>query len=181
MRARPGGFGLRMPLGYLLGGLVLVVARPSPKSTLVGLALALLGQALRLWASGHIEKTRSLATGGPYAHTRNPLYLGSFLIGLGLAVAAASPWAVLAVAAYFAVFYPGLIRSEADFLRGRFPEAYANWERDVPAFLPRFNAGGPRETRFTWQRVRSNKEWRTTAAIPLFAVLLYVRGRFGIS
>lgn len=181
MPARRGGFGLRMPLGYLLGALVLFLARPTPESTLVGLALAVLGQALRLWASGHIEKTRSLATGGPYAHTRNPLYVGSLLIGLGLAVAAASPWAVLAVAGYFAVFYPALIRSEADFLRGRFGEAYADWERDVPAFLPRLSAGGPRATRFAWQRVRSNKEWRATAAIPLLAMLLYARGRFGIS
>ena len=181
MGARLAGLGLRMPLGYLVGALVLFLARPGAESTLLGLALAVLGQALRVWASGHIEKTRCLATGGPYAHTRNPLYLGSLLIGLGLAVATASPWAVLAVVGYFVAFYPALIRSEAEFLRGRFPEAYGDWEREVPAFLPRLSAGGPRGTRFAWQRVRSNKEWRTTAAIPLFAVLLYVRGRFGIS
>ena len=181
MRARRRRFDLRMPLGYLLGALVLFLARPSPVSTLLGLALAGVGQALRLWASGHIDKTRALATGGPYAHTRNPLYLGSLLIGLGLAVAAASPWPVLAVAGYFAAFYPALISSEAEFLRGRFPDAYADWEREVPLFLPRLGAGGPRRTRFDWQRVRSNKEWRTTAAIPLVAALLYARGRFGIS
>ena len=64
---------LRVPLGYLAGALAVVFARPTPASIAAGLALAVVGEALRLWASGHIEKTRRLATGGPYAHTRNPL------------------------------------------------------------------------------------------------------------
>src|SRR5206468_10111631 len=112
---------LRVPLGWVAGAIVIALARPRPWSLVSGLVLGLVGEAIRIWASGHIEKTRVLATGGPYAHTRNPLYLGSTLMAAGIAVAAASPWAALAVAGYFLVFYPSAIAGEARFLAGRFP------------------------------------------------------------
>ena len=166
---------LRVPFGYLTAIAVFVFARPSPASLAAGGVLALAGEALRLWAAGHIEKTRALATGGPYAHTRNPLYLGSLLMAAGVAVAAASPWAALAVAVYLAAFYPSVIREEAAFLRGRFGEEYAAWAAAVPLFLPRLTPGGPRATRFQWQRVRRNREWRTAIALPALAALLRAR------
>lgn len=137
----------------------------------------MLGEAVRLWASGHIEKTQALATGGPYAHTRNPLYLGSLLLGLGIAVAAASPWVVLAVLVYFAAFYPAVVRGEAAFLAGKFGDEYAAWARAVPLFLPRPLPAGPRATRFDWGRVRRNREWRTALAVPAVLLLLWVRSR----
>ena len=164
----------RVAAGWLLGVLVLVLARPTPRSILLGLPLVVLGEAIRLWASGHIEKTLRLATGGPYAHSRNPLYLGSVLLALGVAVACASPWVVLAVALYFLAFYPSVMREEAAFLERKFPE-YAAWARAVPLFWPRPLPSGPRESRFEWARVRVNREWRTAAALPLIAALLYVR------
>jgi protein-S-isoprenylcysteine O-methyltransferase Ste14 len=164
----------RVAGGWLLGVLVLALARPTPRSILLGLPLVVLGEAVRLWASGHIEKTLRLATGGPYAHSRNPLYVGSLLLALGVAVACASPWVVLAVALYFLAFYPAVMREEADFLRKKFPE-YARWEADVPLFWPRARPGGPRESRFDWARVRVNREWRTASALPLIAALLYAR------
>jgi protein-S-isoprenylcysteine O-methyltransferase Ste14 len=166
---------LRVPLGYAAFALVVVLARPRMESLAAGLALAVLGEGLRVWASGHIEKTERLATGGPYAHTRNPLYVGSALLGLGVAVASASPFVVVAVAAYFAAFYPAVIREESAFLAARFPEEYAAWARDVPAFLPRLRPAGPRATRFGWPRVKTNREWRTAAALPVVAGLLAVR------
>lgn len=159
----------------MAGIIVLGLARPTPYSMLAGLALALPGEALRLWASGHIDKTRSLATGGPYAHTRNPLYLGSLLLALGVSVAAASPWAVLALAIYFLAFYPSVMREEATFLLRRFPEEYAAWAQHVPAFMPRLVAAGPRTSRFDWPRVRANREWRTVLALPFLVGLLYAR------
>ena len=113
---------------------MIALARPRPWSLLGGLALGLLGEALRIWASGHIEKTRVLATGGPYAHTRNPLYMGSTLMAAGIALASASPWAALAGAVYFFAFYPSAIRDEARFLATRFPDTFAPWAREVPAF-----------------------------------------------
>jgi protein-S-isoprenylcysteine O-methyltransferase Ste14 len=169
---------LRVPFGYLLGILVVALARPTPTSLVAGALLAVAGEAVRLWASGHIDKTRALATGGPYAHTRNPLYLGSLMMAAGVAAAAASPWAALAVAVYFAAFYPSVMREEAAFLKGRFPEEYAAWAEAVPLFLPRPTPGGPRATSFDWARVRRNREWRTALALPLMALVLWARGRF---
>ena len=118
-----------------------------------------------------------LATGGPYAHTRNPLYLGSTLMAAGIALASASPGAALACAVYFLAFYPSAIRGEAAFLAGKFPETYAPWARDVPVFLPRLTPAGPRASRFSWERVRLNREWRTLVAVLLAVAVLWARGR----
>jgi protein-S-isoprenylcysteine O-methyltransferase Ste14 len=101
------------------------------------------------------------------------------LLALGLALAAASLWVVVAVVAYFAAFYPSVMREEADFLRRKFPDGYRAWEAAVPVFLPRLTPGGPRTSRFSWSRVRLNKEWRTALALPAVAALLFVRGWLG--
>jgi protein-S-isoprenylcysteine O-methyltransferase Ste14 len=162
----------RVTAGWLVGALVLALARPSLLSLLAALPLALAGEAVRLWASGHIEKTKRLATGGPYAHSRNPLYLGSLLIALAVALACASPWVVLAVAVYFLAFYPSVMREESAFLALKFPAEYAAWAAAVPLFWPRLSPGGERSSRFDWARVRVNREWRTAAALPLLAALL---------
>ena len=143
---------LRVPLGYAAFALVVFLARPSPLSMAVGIALAVLGESLRIWASGHIEKTERLATGGPYAYTRNPLYVGSALMAIGVAAASASVIVLAAVAVYFAVLYPAVIATIAT---------------EVPAFLPRLSPAGPRSSVFQWDRVRRNREWRTAAALPV--------------
>ena len=168
----------RVPAGYLLGALALALARPSALSLLWALPLVVAGEAVRLWASGHLEKTKSLATGGPYAHTRNPLYFGSVLLAFGVAAASASLWVSLAVAGYFVAFYPQVVREEASFLRERFPLAYDAWATNVPLFWPRWTPRGPRATQFEWRRVSVNREWRTAAALPLVAFLLYLRGHW---
>jgi len=166
---------LRVPLGYVAGLVVLVLARPSPLLLAVGLAVATAGEAIRIWASGHIEKTRILATGGPYAHSRNPLYFGSILMALGVAIASASPWVILALVVYLAAFYPAVVRSEAAYLMEKFPREYEEWSRAVPLFLPGLTPGGPRRSRFEWARVGMNKEWRTALAVPAVALLLFLR------
>jgi len=162
----------RVPAGWAVGVLVLVLSRPIPLSLLLGLPLAVVGEAIRIWASGHIEKTKCLATGGPYAHSRNPLYVGSLLMALGVAVACASPWVVLAAGAYFLAFYPSVMREEEVFLAKKFPEEHAAWAAAVPPFWPRPTPGGPRSSRFEWARVAMNREWRTASALPLLAALL---------
>jgi len=167
---------LRVPFGYALGGLALILARPSLASVALGLPLALMGEGVRVWASGHIDKTQQLATGGPYAHTRNPLYLGSLLLGAGAAVAMESVWVLAAVLVYFLAFYPRVIREEALFLSQKFSLEYAEWGEAVPLFFPRFIPAGPRRSRFDWARVRSNREWRTAAAVVAILGLLLARG-----
>jgi protein-S-isoprenylcysteine O-methyltransferase Ste14 len=174
----------RVPAGWLAGALVLVLARPTLRSLLLGLPLVVFGEILRIWASGHIEKTKSLATGGPYSHSRNPLYVGNLLLGLGLAVASASPWVALWAVLYLLAFYPSVMREEEAFLARKFPGEYPEWARAVPLFWPRLRPGGPRGSRFEWSRVRANREWRTAVALPLLAALLaalpYARRWLGI-
>jgi hypothetical protein len=97
----------------------------------------------------------------------------------GVAVAAASPWAVAAIGLYFLAFYPSVVREESSFLAVRFGDEYAAWARAVPAFLPRLTPGGPRTSRFSWPRVRANREWRTAVALPVALALVALRGRLG--
>jgi protein-S-isoprenylcysteine O-methyltransferase Ste14 len=167
----------RVPAGYVLAVLFLLLARPEPLSMIIGLAVAAVGEMIRLWAAGHIEKTQTLATGGPYAHTRNPLYVGSTVMALGAAIAADNAIVVAAVVVYFGVFYPAVIAEESKFLRGKFGDDYDAWAREVPAFLPRVTPGGPRRSRFSWERVLRNHEWRAALALPALAALLYLRSR----
>ena len=169
---------LRVPAGYVAGLVALVLAQPNLFSLVLGGVLAVAGEALRVWASGYIEKTQYLATGGPYAYTRNPLYLGSVLVGLGVAVASWRLEAAVVAGLYFVAFYPAVIYEESTFLRGKFGAEYDEWARFVPIFLPRLNPAGPNRSRFQWERVDHNREWRTAAAIPLMALALYARARW---
>jgi protein-S-isoprenylcysteine O-methyltransferase Ste14 len=165
----------RVVAGYLAGVVVFFFARPTPRSLLIALPLFVLGEGVRLWASGHIEKTLRLATGGPYAHTRNPLYVGSALLAVGVAVACASLASAAAVVLYLVAFYPAVIREESAFLRRKFEGEYEAWAREVPLLVPRLTPGGPRETRFSWERVAKNREWRTVLALPVVVALLFAR------
>src|SRR6476646_6934582 len=109
------------PLGFLLGILYLIFARPTPLGLWVGGAIALIGVFIRAWASGHIVKNEKLATSGPYAQTRNPLYFGSFLIGAGFAVAA--HWSlILVVVVFWAMVYRPTMERERANIRERFPD-----------------------------------------------------------
>ena len=127
---------LRLPLGFLLGIAYLIWARPTVLTLAVGGTIALIGVIVRAWASGHISKNARLAVTGPYAHTRNPLYFGSFLIGAGFAVAA--HWGLLLVViAFWALVYAPTMERERANLRERFPDAYDKYSSNVPAFVPR--------------------------------------------
>lgn len=127
---------LRLPLGFILAIAYLIFARPTPLTLAVGGVIAFTGVLVRGWASGHISKNERLATTGPYAHTRNPLYFGSFLIAAGFAVAA--HWGLLLlVVAFFALIYAPTMERERVNISGRFPEAYERYSANVPSFVPR--------------------------------------------
>ena len=167
---------LRLPLGFLFAALYLVFARPQPLTLAVGAGIALVGLLIRGWAAGHIVKNSELAITGPYAHTRNPLYFGSFLIAAGFAIAA--HWSLLLfVIAFFVLIYGPTIRDERVGIRARFPEAYDEWERNVPSFLPRptpWRASSAREAGggFDFKLYMRHGEWR--AALGFTAVLVYL-------
>ena len=126
---------IRVPLGFLFAAFYLWLARPAWFSLAGGAVIAFAGVALRAVASGHISKNSELTMSGPYAYTRNPLYLGSMIMAAGFAVAALSWWIVLALAVFFAAIYVPVIRSEEAFLRSRFPE-FETYARGVPRLWP---------------------------------------------
>jgi protein-S-isoprenylcysteine O-methyltransferase Ste14 len=136
---------IRVPLGFAFAALYLWLAHPTRASLVLGILVTIPGLLIRTLASGHVRKNEQLATTGPYAYTRNPLYLGSFIIAVGFAIAARSWWIVAVVIVLFFEIYLPVIRSEENFLRQTFPdfEAYA---ARVPRLLPRptlvRNSGG---------------------------------------
>jgi protein-S-isoprenylcysteine O-methyltransferase Ste14 len=175
---------LRVPLGFLLGGLYLAFARTTPLTLAVGGAIALAGVLVRAWAAGHIVKNDRLATSGPYAHTRNPLYFGSFLIGAGFAVAVHWALLLLVIAFWILVYLPTMERERSN-IRTRFPEAYAEYEAHVPAFMPRVlpwggagdAAPGPS---FSLALYLRHGEWRAGLVFFLALGWLWARMRLGL-
>ena len=178
---------VRVPLGFLVGGLYLWLAPRlggmTPTTLAIGATLALVGVLVRGWAAGHIVKNDRLATTGPYAHTRNPLYFGSFLIAAGFALAA--HWILLVVVAvFFYLVYKPTIEREAAFISNRYPEAYAVWARHVPAFLPRLTPwrdGNTGEaTPFSLNLYLRHREWQAGLVYVLVVALFAVRLRLGV-
>src|SRR5277367_4240435 len=132
---------IRVPLGFVFAVLYFWLARPSWRFLVLGAVLIVPGLLMRALASGHVRKNEALAMSGPYAYTRNPLYLGSLLMGIGFAVAARSWWVgVVLVVMFFAIYLP-VIRDEEAFLRGKFPE-FGEYARRVPRMFPRIAAAG---------------------------------------
>ena len=127
---------LRVPSGFLIVIVFGWFSRPTPQSMAIGVPLSLLGLALRAWAAGCLAKNRQLATGGPYAYTRNPLYIGTLLVAAGLAAASRSIGLAVLFTAVFLLVYLPVIQNEAQHLRKIFPE-YAAYAERVPALVPR--------------------------------------------
>lgn len=127
-----------MPFGFLCAALFIFLAQPRPLSLVVGAATSILGLALRAWASGHIRKNDALATSGPYGYTRNPLYLGSFLLGLGFTIGAGWwPLGIVFAALFLGIYFP-VMRVESATLAEIFGTAYQRYASEVPLFIPRF-------------------------------------------
>lgn len=182
---------LRVGAAWVLVVPFLVFARPTSTSVLAGACLAAAGVAMRAWAAGSIDKGATLATGGPYAHTRNPLYLGSFVIGMGVALAGGH-WAwPVAFALVFATVYIPTMRREAGELADRFGERYGHYAANVPAFSVRLSAyrppgpaagdrsragdgsGDSAEPGFSWSRYARYREWEAVLGVlGLLGVLL---------
>jgi protein-S-isoprenylcysteine O-methyltransferase Ste14 len=162
----------RVPLGFALAAAYVVFAQPTFPFLLAGGAIALAGLLLRAFSAGYLAKNRLLATGGPYAYTRNPLYLGSSLIGLGFGLASGSWGLGVAFLAYFlAVYWPVMLR-EAQFLRREFGAAYDQYAEAVPLFFPRLGAASGDAQRFSWELYRNNREYE--AALGSAAGLLFL-------
>jgi protein-S-isoprenylcysteine O-methyltransferase Ste14 len=154
---------IRVPLGFAFAVLYLWLARPTWLSMAAGAAVIICGLALRAAASGHVRKNAELTTTGPYAYTRNPLYLGSLLIAVGFAIAARSLWVVIAIVVLFFAIYLPVIRSEEDYLRATFP-GFDDYARAVPRLIPRTiprtsRAADPAGGRFSPELYRKHREY----------------------
>jgi hypothetical protein len=175
---------LRMPLGFLFGGLYLAFARPTPGSLLLGAPVAFVGVVVRAWAAGHLVKNARLTTGGPYAHTRNPLYLGSFLIAAGFALAAHWSLLLVVIALFVFIYLPTIEREQVN-IRSRFPDAYATYETNVPAFVPRLTpwqtaSAGPGGDSFSFGLYMRHGEWKAALVYALAVGWLVFRTRAGL-
>ncbi|MDX6694980.1 MAG: hypothetical protein QOF02_2583 [Blastocatellia bacterium] len=171
----------RVPLGFVCGALFIVFARPRPLTLAIGGGVALLGLALRAWSAGHIRKNAQLATSGPYAYTRNPLYLGSFLLGVGFTIASGQPLLGLLFAALFLGIYLPVMRVEAATLAELFAEDYALYAEAVPLFLPRltpYRDSKTRDTRFDASLYLRYREYRAGLGLLIAWGLLALKAFF---
>jgi len=163
---------VRVPLGFAFAILYVWLAKPTLKFLLIGLVVAVPGILLRALASGHVRKNEALATSGPYAYTRNPLYLGSLIIAAGFALAARNWWIAAAMVVFFVAVYVPVIRGEEKYLRNQFPE-FEKYSHEVPRLLPRLSAGDNGKSSFSWELYRKHREYNAVlGALGITAVLI---------
>ena len=178
-RGRPGGMRyaivagiarFRVTLGFVSGVLVLVLAQPAGASLLAGTTVSACGEAIRIWAAGHLHKSREVTASGPYRWCAHPLYVGSSVMGLGLAISCASVPAAVLIAAYLATTLTAAIKSEEAFLRRTFGEQYDLYRSGVEA--KRRASGGARRRRFSLAQAIANREHRAVIGFVVAMLLL---------
>jgi protein-S-isoprenylcysteine O-methyltransferase Ste14 len=165
---------IRVPVGRLCV-IVLFFMHPTWRSIAIGGTVAGLGALLRLWAAGYIDKGRALATDGPYARTRNPLYLGSLIMAVGILMAGRAYWFLLPFCIlYIALYYPVMKREEQE-LVGGYGERFLEYSEHVPLFFPQFRAVRMEPSSFLWSRVKRNREHRHLMVLVLAEVFLVTK------
>ena len=182
----PGAFFMRwrVRLGYPLAAAVLWFSRPAPSSILLGGLTGAVGLLIRAYAAGYLRKQEVLTVTGPYAYTRNPLYLGSAVMALGAAIAMRSWVSAFILVLYFAVFYSTVMRREERELCARHGTAFEEYARAVPLFIPRLRSANlSRESSgaFSLEQYRKNHEWQAAVGflflLGVLVVIWYFRGR----
>ena len=146
----------RVPLGFAAAIVALIFARPTSSTWLIGFAVALVGEGIRIWAAGHLEKSREVTQSGPYRWTRHPLYLGSSVIALGVTIAARHPLVAIVTVVYMVTTVAAAIRTEEAFLRTAFGDAYDRY---------RMSTTPPMRRTFSMERVRRNREYRAALGL----------------
>jgi len=180
----------RVRLGYPVALVYWALAAPSTRSIAIGGIVAAFGSLIRGLASGHLRKDEQLATTGPYACTRNPLYLGSAFLAAGFVVAGLSWIGGAIVSIYFTVFYYAVMRSEESDVRERFGAAYDEYARQVPFFFPSYRRSAvpttstkPMSRHFSWPQYMRNREYQaligTLAGLGAVWLRMWIRARYG--
>jgi protein-S-isoprenylcysteine O-methyltransferase Ste14 len=172
---------------YACGALVFLLARPTPLLFGIGASLCVVGELLRIWACGHLRKNKAVIKSGPYRHVKNPLYLGTFLILVGVVLAASHPaprspsryllivFLPFALGVFFLYYLPHKFRVESDRLRRRFGAEWDEYDRRVPDFLPSPLPRTDDPGRFDAALVRENSEVSTAVLVALGLAVLAVR------
>lgn len=167
---------LRVPIGFVTAILFVVFSRPNWQSLAIGIPLALCGALIRGWASGHLRKNAELATSGPYAHTRNPLYFGSFVMAAGCAIAGGSWLIGIWLMVFFLAIYWPVMQAEAAHMQTLFGESYARWSADVPLFLPRLTPYRSGQSRnFDFSQYSHHREWRALIGLSIVLAVLILK------
>jgi len=154
----------RIPASVLMAAAILLLAKPTLTTLMLGLAVVALGESLRLWASGHIHKSAEVTTTGPYAMCRHPLYLGHYLVATGFCVSGGSLLAFMIVSIAFFIIYMPTWKHEEQNLITLFGDTYRDFMAVTPAILPRLNGhvfGGA----FSWDLVKQHREWKHAAML----------------
>jgi len=157
---------VRVTMGFVAGLAALWLAQPTSQTLTIGGLIALVGEGVRIWAAGHLEKGREVTTSGPYAFTRHPLYVGSSIIGAGVAIASASAIVAILVIAYLVTTLTAAIRTEEQHLTEKFGEAYPDYRAGRAAGESR---------RFSLTRAKRNREYRALIGLLVAFVLLAVK------
>lgn len=171
---------IRVPAGFALAPLLLISAEPTPASLAIGSAVAAAGLGIRAWASGYLRKNMELATSGPYAHTRNPLYLGTLILGAGASTAGGKLWFVALFAALYLAIYIPVMQAEAETLRRLFPDEFEDYSKSVPliglratAYRSPFKpAATGEEKRYDFSQYLKHREYRALLGLLLIISLL---------
>ena len=162
----------RVRVGYPVGIAAFWFARPQVMWVLCGVGVAFLGLLVRGYAAGFLRKHKQLATSGPYAFTRNPLYFGSMLLAAGFSVASHSWISAALLAAYLAVFYPVVIRREQAELETLYGSAFLEYASRVPAFWPRLIPAKANGEHFSWAQYRKNREYEAAIGVAVAMLIL---------
>ncbi|REJ77428.1 MAG: isoprenylcysteine carboxylmethyltransferase family protein [Acidobacteria bacterium] len=166
---------IRVPLGFAFGILFVLFAAPNWISLGTGIAVAFLGLLIRAWSTGHIRKNVEVSMSGPYSRTRNPLYLGSFIMGLGFSIASGRWWLILAFAGFYLGIYLPVMRIEARELTSKFGDDYTRYAENVPLFFPRLAAYGEADAEFSKDLYLKYKEYQAAIGFVLVSLILVLK------
>jgi hypothetical protein len=160
----------RVALGFVFGVLVLVLAQPDGRSLAIGMSIAALGECIRIWAAGHLRKSREVTVSGPYRWVAHPLYVGSSVMGVGLAIASGSVVVAALIGVYLVATLTAAIKSEEAFLRRTFGDQYDLYKSGIAA--KRRERGSASMRRFSVEQAIANREYRAIAGLGIAILLL---------
>ena len=156
----------RVPLGFITAAAAVVFAAPTMTTWMAGLVVAAIGEGVRIWAAGHLEKSREVTRSGPYRYTRHPLYVGSSIVALGVVIASRSVVVAVLAAIYMSATITAAIRTEEAYLQQAFGSAYDDY---------RAARVEPMDRPFSFARAMQNREYRAVAGLAAGFALLALK------